>query len=249
MNLDFIQIGFQKCGTTFLFKNVYLQNPEIACIQVAQFRILDELLLRKLILPDGLEYYSQYIKAGGLLSLEDFVYSFLTNPHLEGHYIDWYPLIAYLYKVFGKENVLVCVYEHLKEDPQMIADTIFNFLGTRNYPISWPVVNPSLSKQALYVKRILNHLVRYDCGSSSYSFCEDFKFGIRPKDPKVFYRIKYLYKSLSNRLCSTIDDFFGLSEKITLNKNTLIKIHRRYLENNKKLANILNIDLSKYKYI
>ena len=195
--IDFLQIGFQKCGTTFLEQNVYPTNLNIYCVQSAKYLDLERYLLNKLIIPDGLEYdqsafheefteicsklfdnktvngimfepftflyqrrfdrknvidriksmypeikiitfirsqsswllshYSQYLKSGGLLPLYDFIECQLHNPYLDAHYIDWYPLISYLHKTFAKGNVLVCLYEELKNSPQGIADKIFSF--------------------------------------------------------------------------------------------------------------------------
>jgi len=57
MKIDFLQIGFQKCGTTFLEKNVYSCNPHLECFQLAdKYWDLEHVLLRDFILADGLEY-------------------------------------------------------------------------------------------------------------------------------------------------------------------------------------------------
>ena len=56
MKLDFLQIGFQKCGSTFLEYNVYPTNPNIFCLQAGNNQQLERLLLNDFILPDGLEY-------------------------------------------------------------------------------------------------------------------------------------------------------------------------------------------------
>ena len=56
MSPDFIQIGFQKCGTTFLEKNVYPKNSSLNVIQAAKYLDLENTLLNHLILPDRLEF-------------------------------------------------------------------------------------------------------------------------------------------------------------------------------------------------
>ena len=56
MSPDFIQIGFQKCGTTFLEKNVYPKNSSLNVIQAAKYLDLENILLNHLILPDRLEF-------------------------------------------------------------------------------------------------------------------------------------------------------------------------------------------------
>ena len=210
--VDFIQIGFQKCGTTFLENNAYPYNPKIECKEVAGSD-MENILFYQFSLPDNLEYdkesfeknfkeifdstfskdsgktkgimnaaftfshernfdrgtvvdriydsfddvkiiifirnqktwisshYSQYLKSGGLLRFHDFVECFITNPYLGGHYIDWHPLINHLYNTFGKERVLVCLYEELKKSPQDLADKIFNFLEVPSVKIKTDIVN------------------------------------------------------------------------------------------------------------
>ena len=61
MKIDFLQIGFQKCGTTFFARNIYPCNPSIHCIQASHNRRLERLLIRDFILPDGLEYSQDVI--------------------------------------------------------------------------------------------------------------------------------------------------------------------------------------------
>jgi len=56
MKLDFLQIGFQKCGTTFLEYNVYPKNENISCVPAVKDLELERCILNSLILPDGLEY-------------------------------------------------------------------------------------------------------------------------------------------------------------------------------------------------
>ena len=51
-----LQIGFQKCGTTFLDNSVYPKNEHINCIQASNYQELERVLIDKLILLDGLEY-------------------------------------------------------------------------------------------------------------------------------------------------------------------------------------------------
>ena len=54
MKIDFLQIGFQKCGTTFLATNVYPYNPHLECINPeSRSWKLEKLLRRDFILADG----------------------------------------------------------------------------------------------------------------------------------------------------------------------------------------------------
>ncbi len=319
MNLDFLQIGFQKCATTFLENNVYPYNPGIHCIQAANNVDLERSLLRSLILPDGLEFsqklandsisktcsnlfsdetvngimfesftfsyqrrfdrksvidrindtfpgvkvitfvrnqktwllshYSQYVKSGGLLSLHDFIECFISNPYMESHHIDWYPLISYLHEVFGKERVLVCLYEDLKGSPQDVADQIFSFLGVQSTKINPDVVNPSLSRYGLGLKRMLNHFLRSDNGESSYTFRRD----PYESQPSFYSRLKHkviykAYKPITHRMCYKFDQVLRLRKKVELNDTQIQRIYDRYSESNEKLSKLLNVDLSGYGY-
>lgn len=319
MKIDFLQIGFQKCGTTFLEKNVYPHNPNIHCIQATNNLELERFLLKNFILPDSLEYdqsvindvlpkiveklfkdntvngimfepftflyqrridrknvidrikitfpnikiitflrnqktwllshYSQYLKSGGLLSLNDFIECLLNNVFLESHHIDWFPLISYLYTVFNKENVLVCLYEDLKRLPQGVADRIFTFLNVPHSKINPDIVNPSLSSYGLSIRRFLNHFIHFDCGASTYTFSGDL-FGAQPSPYSRFqHRLIYsFYKPVTNKLCYKIDEVLKLKKRIHLNDSQIQKINDRYALNNEKLSKLLNVDLSKYDY-
>ena len=186
---------------------------------------------------------------GGLLSLHDFIESQLNNPFLDAHYIDWHLLISYLYDVFGKNDVLVCLYEDLKESPQRLADTIFSFLNVPASKINPAVVNPSLSANSLVLRRMLNYLIRFDCGASRYGILKD-EFGA---ELSSFYKFKHrfiytYYKILTNRLCYKVDDIFNFKRKKQLQELHIHKINLRYGEHNRELSKLLDIDLSQYDY-
>lgn len=230
--LDFLQIGFQKCATTFFHQDVYGKHPDINCIQPAFYYELDKILMDKFVLADGFEFsasnfinsfnkcirpllqenkvngliyepftylyrraidrkaiidrirrcfpgikiitfirnqkswllsnYSEYIKSGGLLPLNDFVEVNITNPFLDSYYLDYLPTIDYL---LSKGNSLVCLFEEFERDNQKIGNDIFDFLKVKRIKVNGINRNPSLNKQMLFFIRFLNHFVRYDCGA------------------------------------------------------------------------------------
>ena len=57
MKIDFLQIGFPRCGTTFLSSSVYPQNPHLECIDPDDE--FYKLLVYKFIMADGFEYERQ----------------------------------------------------------------------------------------------------------------------------------------------------------------------------------------------
>jgi len=53
---DFIQIGFNKCGTTYFEKELYGKHHDINCLQIGRCGSLESLFISKFILPDALEF-------------------------------------------------------------------------------------------------------------------------------------------------------------------------------------------------
>jgi hypothetical protein len=319
MKPDFLQIGFQKCGSTYMDENVYSSNPKVHCFQAAKYLQLERVLLNQLILQDGFEYnednferdyqdacselmrsgsvngimfecftflyerkfdrknvidrlkkvhpdakiimyirnqetwllshYSQYLKSGGLLSLYDFIECQLTNKNLDLHYIDWFPLISYLYEVFGKENVHICLYEDLRSSPQETADRVFDFLCVPRSAVNPDKVNPSLSSFGMEVRRFLNHFVRFDCGASNYDFYRDLNHAKPSLPTRLFHRFRYsIFKPVSNELCSIVDRVFKLRGKMEICDLQIQKIRSRYAGNNAKLSQLLGVDLGAVGY-
>ena len=320
--IDFLQIGFQKCGTMFLEKNVYALHPDITCIQGQRNAALEHALLHDFILPDSFEYdqtrfernfeqciaslvsekpravngimfeaftfmyekhfdrkvivdrihesfpdtkiimlirnqetwfvsiYSQYVRSGGVLNFHDFLELALHNPLLIGHYVDWYPFVSYLFNVFGKERVLVCLFEELGRSPQNLADKIFSFLQVLPPgEIDQSIRNESLSTHMLWVRRMCNRIIPFDYGRSSYSFFRNL-WGAQPTGgARLWHSFIYkYYKVNTDRMLRSCDRFFNNKRRVSLSSLHKEKIHKRYADNNKKLSHLLDIDVSQLGY-
>ena len=322
IDIDFFQIGFQKCGTTFLDNSVYPKNKHINCIQASNYQELERVLIDRLILLDGLEYdpvqflddfstvsekyfpahdneivnglmfesftfmyesrfdrknvidrlygiwpntkiivfirnqhtwllshYSQYIKSGGLLSPYDFIECQLNNPILDAHYIDYYPLIRYLHEKFGKEKVLVCLYEELEASPQSCAERIFSFLDVPTTKINPKPVNKSLSTSSLFIERLINHCMHFDCGSSSYKYPRDVRQARMSRLWKFKHKFIYaLFKPLKIRVCEALDNAVNSDKKLVITADQSRRISEQYCVGNRHLSNLLRIDLGQYDY-
>ena len=106
-DIQFLQIGFQKCGTTYFEKALYQANPEIMCIQAACVSELENLLLDKFILPDSLEYNrSEFEKVFYGLATKLFP---KEQNHVNG--IMFEPFTFLYQKRFDRINVLNRIYE------------------------------------------------------------------------------------------------------------------------------------------
>ena len=315
------QIGFQKCGTTFFEKSLYSSNPEIRFVQASGKPELEDLLFKKFIYPDRLEYdrqeferafagvaakffpdtpekinglmfepftfvyerrfdrknvlcriresfadtkvimlirsqeswiyshYSNYIRGGGVLSFYDFIETFLNDPVLDSFSIDWYPLISSLFDIFGREKVLVVLQEELRDSPQDVANRVFDFLGASRVKVNPGVVNPSLGRLGLPLCRLLNHVFSFDYGASSYGYFR----ALKNSRPGTWQKIRHLFiyrfwKIAISKIAYMVDSCYKKEPFLILTKYQRLKFYERYYANNRKLAELLEVDLSKYRY-
>jgi len=108
--------------------------------------------------------YSQYIKIGGTLKLEEFVYDPIVSPGLIER-LKYHKIIETYVDRFGRENVFVGLYEDFQKDNHLFASRVFEFIGCTmdwSLPSAEDVVNTSLTRVGLGVQRILNHFLRND---------------------------------------------------------------------------------------
>jgi len=324
MKVDFLQIGFEKCGTEFILRNIFAPNPHLQCIP--SDGELHKLLIRDFILADGFEYdrksfesklaeicqtrftnkqaqargiisraftwssrrrfdrknaidrindsfpdvkiimsirsqptwiisfYSMWVGGGGLLSLHDFVEAVLHNENLVAHYIDWFPLVSYLYKLFGSDRVLIIPMEEMRMSPQGIANRLFDFLEVPQVQIDESPVNVARSKEILPLRRFLNHLVHFGAGISDFNF--NYRRDLRdlgeaqPSKMSKRYNTFLLrvYEPYTNLLCKMVEKAFRFKGRLELEERHLKMIEQRYSDNNKKLSELLGVDLSSYGY-
>jgi len=320
ISIDCIQIGFQKCGTTFLEKNYYSKLDDINFLQIQNHQELDDLFRKHLIMSDGCDFdkigflkefnlikdkyfssdkrniimyesltftyqkrfdrkrvlenlkevfpdtkivlfirnqedwikshYSQYIRAGGLLSFYDFIESMLTNPYLDASYILWNNLIEALYAVFNKKNVKVLLYEELRDSQQTVCNSISDFLQISKKSVDVSRVNKSLSKEMISFKRLLNHIIKHQYGLSTYGYSSMGLYGANPSRFEKFkYDLRYkIWRPVTLRLCKEIDRVIGFKGKLKISDYHHKMISDYYRENNEKLDKTLNGLPSKYNY-
>jgi len=118
-----------------------------------------------------LSLYSQYIKMGGTLKLEEFLF----DPY---HSIDCIEKLKYHYTIdkyihlFGKENVWIGLYEEFKLDKPSFLKKLYSFIGCKNteyLPQGMDeIANSSLKDITLSIFRFLNHFIRSNNNTSSY---------------------------------------------------------------------------------
>ncbi|OCC15882.1 hypothetical protein DBT_0807 [Dissulfuribacter thermophilus] len=106
--------------------------------------------------------YSQYIKMGGTLSFNDFVYDPIVSPGLIER-LKYHKIIQKYIELFDNHNVMIGLFEDFRLDNIGFANKVFDFIGCNkiNQECAELVkVNRSLTKIGLEIQRIINHFLR-----------------------------------------------------------------------------------------
>lgn len=109
--------------------------------------------------------YSEYIKIGGTLTLNEFVYDPIVSPGLIEK-LKYDKIIEAYVELFGRENVFVGLFEEFRSDNDSFVAQVLSFIGCSTVwqlPIfRHSTVNPSLTKIGVGVQRLINSFVRND---------------------------------------------------------------------------------------
>lgn len=138
-----------------------LRDFEFKSFRASQAKVRDTL---KRLFPDGeillitrgykgffYSGYSQYLRAGGIYSWENFITKFIDqNLDMFGEVCDY----DYIYKIyaeaFGEKNLIVLPYELLRDDKKKFISIIENRLGISHFEDTIGRLNESLSAEELY---------------------------------------------------------------------------------------------------
>nr|WP_239059997.1 sulfotransferase [Alteromonas genovensis] len=187
--------------------------------------------------------YAQYVQEGGTWTLDEFTQ--LKYPYRVGFspvYLN-YELVYRLYgNLFGEHNIYLQAYEALKAQPEEEISRLFAWLGAPSHSIAdiqfYEQVNASLSRQALSVLRVLNHVV-----PSRFNSLGSVAFTKQPKSR--FYLRKWLQQYVDPKLIKKI---FTATE-LELSSTVHAELERYYRKSNSTLAKDLRITLAEYGYL
>ena len=223
-----------------------------------------------------LSTYIQYIRAGGACALHDYLEPSKRNqaimPLFNYEYFNYLRLITYYQKLFTKENVLVLPFELFKNEPEIFASKISSFAsvkGLEELPFS-KKSNKRIStlssiflrqSNKLFAKSTLNPFATdlnswkkilvnsYHKSQDVPDLEQDYSKNV-PKSEQVTKNEHARGNNYKNILLidsiipKNIHGFFdNRIKEIIVNK-----VSDRYLENNQKLSEIIDTDLSKYGY-
>jgi hypothetical protein len=188
--------------------------------------------------------YNQSVKAGMFFSFNKFLDYFLNNNPTFISLLNYYDMIEYYKRLFGKDNVHVFCYEYFLEEPQKYINDISELLGVDNIQFENRYVNKSFSLISLNIKRFLNYFVRYGLGRPPFHTDISRKPGEKVNKKNLIY----IYKVITNVLAGKLDNLLNSNSdlKFTLkNREILIKL---YSNQNKKICEEYGLNLEKYKY-
>ena len=208
-------------------------------------------LMLKTIFPNGkvlilireqksflLSYYFQYLAIGGTFSIEKYLtrpYDFKI-PFFSPNHINYYPLINEYSNLFGTDNVLIIPYELFCSDPDLFLDRLGHFLDV-NLGIELEAFSERINKKEnlylMYHLRCLN-VFRKSASINNYSFLKN-RYAKKIVDRLI--RAGYFLptawdEKIKEQLFKKIAKFVG----------------NRYVDSNKKVAQIIDVDLSQYGY-
>ena len=104
--------------------------------------------------------YSQYIRSGGILHLEDMCKQLAHCVQTDAyHYYDFDYLIGLYAGAFGEENLIILPYELLRDDQSAFLTILEERLGVKHIEPNFPRHNPSLSQEELYWYPVISRWV------------------------------------------------------------------------------------------
>lgn len=186
-----------------------------------------------------LSYYFQYIANGGIFSISRYLTTkyYGSRPFFSPCHLNYLPLVKKYYQLFGKDNVIVLPYEMFNTEPKLYISNLEEFLN----------VEIILQEDILYIKRnkrdhyfiryhlrFMNIFRKFTFLNLSFLFC----------DKCINSVLKFIIKVLGQLTPKRLDVI--LISKL----ETLINhfVTDRYIEANRELSSLINIDLSKYGY-
>ena len=183
--------------------------------------------------------YFQYLSAGGTHGI--YKYLNLTydgkRPDFSPNHIDYYPLVSRYQELFGAENVLVLPYELFVEDGLAFLEKLSSFIG-KKIELDERRLNVVWNKKTRF---FLNYYFRFLNFFKTSSSLNNYSF---------------LANDVTSPIALFLSELFAIMIPDFLNKRLLEKVNSvtynwaagRYVDSNKRLSEIINLDLGKFGY-
>jgi hypothetical protein len=185
--------------------------------------------------------YMQYIKKGGNYSVNEYLYSNVKDNHrfplFEFSHFDYFNHISFYIDLFGKDNVMIFLYEKFAKENNGFLLGYESALGFKSQcpeDIARQKRNLTYKRSIIYLARFLNAFTKKDVLNKYYII------NIPRMDRYNFYLLNMVNRWLPFDRAFTPKEL--LSEKI------IKDIHEYYKGSNEKLSQLLGVDLKKYGY-
>tara|TARA_R110002072_G_scaffold303018_1_gene491380 strand:+ start:27914 stop:28708 length:795 start_codon:yes stop_codon:yes gene_type:complete len=249
-----IHIGYPRTGTTYLQRfyfpellkklddntelfsdeglsgNVFnddLLKPQVLYNRHKNSKIIITIRSQLTIIPS---LYNIYLKSGGKKKYGGYVNDVITNKKLY-----YYDLIAEYCRIFGNENVLVLVYEELKDNKELFLNRIQKFCGVEievKSDLPNKALNVRRNELQTFVTRLMNILLMIPF-STHHEIAGGWRMNIR----------RYA-ESLCSRGCNKI--FLAFHNKSYLQYEDILI--NEYTEQNNLLEENYKLSLKDYNY-
>jgi sulfotransferase family protein len=190
--------------------------------------------------------YKQYVKTGGLCNLEHFLEPAKDDwriPEFDYRYYEYHHLIGYYQRLYGRENVLVLPYEELVRNARGFVARIAGFAG---HPLAEDVLDrlpydqrSTVAKPALMlgISRPFNRL-----GQPTDLNPQPLPGPAKLAElPKTMRRWEVWERPLVLKLAARSEQ--------RLRENVAKAVGDRYVESNRKTAELTGLDLASYGWM
>lgn len=182
-------------------------------------------------------YYSRYKESDSFAKFLNIYLDEKNKKHTFYETLDYFHVVGIYQKLFGKENVSVLVYEELQKTPQMFYSKLCDFLEIESSQYS------EIAIQKNENKRSTNKNYKKTRDITFFDKLAKFKITYLP-----FVKIK-LPSGLKQKLKEIVwTDNQKVSKTIFLTEEQKLEVLSRYKESNKKLSEMMQLNLKGYGY-
>ena len=226
---------FMHEGLTSQYYHFFCQNRVV--IRLSKIFLKSKIIIGTRNQCDWLvSHWGQYLRAGGLLNLNEFADLMITRQNSDLHMTYFGYIAQQMRESFGEERVFIYDIKSVKKY-ELFIKNISRFLDNLPYKIH-PIkdINTAASPFELSFLSLSNHLLGFDCGAHPYSF-NNHEVPINVL-AKFFWRMRYFYKNRRFKMLNYLPKLGANKQKLTQSQSD--RINKIFHKSNTLLAKHLN---------
>jgi len=186
-----------------------------------------------------LSNYFQYLRVGGIDSLSRYLHRKYDGrrPGFTLEHFRYLPLVQYYQNLFGPDNVLVLPYEMFKQEGQLFAERLSQFVG-------WDCQIP-LEQMQHYVNKHQHYCVLYWLRHTNMLLHRD---SVNSHSPLYLSFLKGALRCMRNGLAGLVPANIEQRFLEGLRNEIAESIRDRYAESNQQLGSLMRCDLAQFGY-